>query len=249
MNEFEVSAMQLQDLIRNTVQAVLSEKGRAVSSPTAAADSASIASIEQKPKAKQILVAVCCGECLRPEATASLEELKRAGIVLVEPGPHELKERATRERLVAKSDLVLLPSMGDDDAAKIALGIFDEPTARVALSALALGKPLLAASHSPYDEALKTRSPVLFNLWQGYRKTLENFGFQIVEATAITSATQAHLSPKNEVQKTTSNSGKRRVITAQEVEAAAQNGKRVDASGAVITPLARDRARDLGVKL
>ena len=250
MNEFEVNAAQLQTLIRETVQAVLREKVQRPGSPVSTLDSTPPAPVETKPKAKQILVAVCCGECLRPEATTALEELKRAGFVLVEPGPHELKERETRERLVSKSDLILLPSMGDDDAAKMALGIFDEPTARVALSALALGKPLLASPHSPYDSALKARSPVLFNLWQGYRKTLENFGFQIVEATAITGEAQAHLAPKTESAKTTIASGKRRVITAEDVEAAAQNGKLVDVPlGSVITPLARDRARDLGVKL
>jgi hypothetical protein len=249
MNEFEVSATQLQALIRETVQAVLQEKVQR----RKAQDSTTPPGVAQ-PKAKQILVAVCCGECLRPEATAALDELKSAGFVLVEPGPHELKERATRERLVAKSELVVLPSLGDDDAAKMALGIFDEPTARVALSALALGKPLLASPHSPYDDALKARSPVLFNLWQGYRKTLENFGFQIVEAEALAGAAQAHLTPKVESKMASATlgkpAGKRRVITAQEIEAAAQNGKRLDVpSNAVVTPLARDRARELGVKI
>ncbi len=242
MSEFELNATQLQNLIRDTVQAVLQERA-ARQAPTP------IVSAPQ-PKAKQILVAVCCNECLRPEATAALNELRSAGFILIEPGPHEFKERATRERLVSKSDLVLLPSMGDDDAAKMALGIFDEPTARVALSALAVGKPLLASPHSPYDGALKSRSPVLFNLWQGYRKTLENFGFEIVEADAMASAAQAHLAPKNEIKMVSAPSGKRRVITAQEIEAAALNGKRFDVPpGALITPLARDRARELGVKL
>lgn len=249
MKEFEVNAAQLQNLIHDTVQSVLQERA------TSGANRAAAAPVSSTPqiKAKQILVAVCCNECLRPEATAALDELKRAGFVLVEPGPHEFKERATRERLVSKSDLILLPSMGDDDAAKMALGIFDEPTARVALSALALGKPLLASPHSPYDGALKSRSPVLFNLWQGYRKTLENFGFEIVEATSITGTVQAHLTPQSETKRIaplSAPSGKRRVITAQEIEAAALNGKRFDAPpGALITPLARDRARELGVKI
>ena len=246
MSEFEVNAAQLQNLIRDTVQAVLREKmqGRAARKAPS-----SIVSAPQ-PAAKQILVAVCCNECLRPEAMAALDELKNAGFVVIEPGPHELKERATRERLVSKSDLILLPSMGDDDAAKMALGIFDEPSARVALSALALGKPLLASPHSPYDGALKARSAVLFNLWQGYRKTLENFGFEIVEAAAMASAVNAHLSAKVESKTATVPSGKRQVITAQDIEKAAQNGKRFDVpNGALITPLARDRARELGVKL
>ena len=246
MKEFEVNAAQLQNLIRDTVQSVLQERA---ARGTNRGEAPPISSAPQI-KAKQILVAVCCNECLRPEATAALDELKNAGFVLVEPGPHELKERATRERLVSKSDLILLPSMGDDDAAKMALGIFDEPTARVALSALALGKPLLASPHSPYDSALKSRSPVLFNLWQSYRKTLENFGFEIVEAAAMASAAQAHLAPKAETKMAPAPSGKRRVITAQEIEAAALNGKRFDVPpDALVTPLARDRARELGVKL
>lgn len=249
MSEFEVDATQLQNLIRETVQAVLRERieGRAALSRTLKTALSPPLPAAPPP---QVLVAVCCNECLRPEATAALEELKKAGFVLVEPGPHELKERATRERLVAKSDLVLLPSMGDDDAAKMALGIFDEPSARVALSALALGKPLLASPHSPYDAALKSRSPVLFNLWQGYRKTLENFGFEIMEAATIASAVQAHLNPKLETKTASLSAGRKRVVTAQDVEIAARNGKKLDAPfGSVITPLARDRARELGVKL
>lgn len=253
MSEFEVNAAQLQNLIRDTVQAVLQERAKGALKGISSAPETPL--IGAPPvKAKQILVAVCCNECLRPEATAALEELKSAGFVLIEPGPHEFKERATRERLVAKSDLVLLPSMGDDDAAKMALGIFDEPASRVALSALALGKPLLASPHSPYDGALKARSPVLFNLWQGYRKTLENFGFEIVESSAIAGAAQAHLTTKTENKATNMSAsapaGKRRVITAQEIEAAAQSGKRFDVPpGALVTPLARDRARELGVTI
>lgn len=256
-----MDAAKLQNLIRDTVQAVLRERAAKAASPkTAPAPAASqTAKAEpakpEAPRAAQILVAVCCSECLRPEVTAALDELKSAGFVLIEPGAHELKERATRERLVAKSDVVLLPSLGDDDAAKIALGIFDEPASRVALSALALGKPLIASPHSPYDGALKSRSPVLFNLWQSYRRTLENFGFEIVEAASLSGAVQAHLAPKTSQGATSTagasaSNGKRIVITAQHIEAAARNGKSFDVpSGALVTPLARDRARELGVKI
>src|SRR5690606_19994610 len=111
-----------------------------------------------KPKTKPIarlLVAICCGECLNPQAQAALDALERAGFELIQPEESEFKKREPREKLVASVDGVLLPSIGDDDAAKMASGIFDEPVSRVALSALATGKPLFAALHSPYAAQIK----------------------------------------------------------------------------------------------
>ena len=233
-----LNTQQLTALIEKSVLAILEE--RSVASPPHP--------LTHSPT-QMVLVAVCCGECLRPEVVEQLEALRRAGFLLVEPGAHELKDRATRERLVAKSAVVLMPSVGDDDAAKMALGIFDEPTARVALSALAIGKPLLAAPHSPYEDALKSRAPLLARLWKSQRVTLESFGFQFVPPGAIAEAVQKLCAPKSDG-KTPSKPGKPAVITAREIEAAArQGGDWKPPAGAVITPLARDRAKELGVTL
>ena len=249
MKEIEVDAAQLQSLIRNTLEAVLREQaqssksGASINSPSAPAPRA---------VAGTVLVAVCCGDCVRPETQAALDELRRAGFVLIEPGEHELKDKATRERLISKSDAILLPAVGDDDAAKMALGIFDEPVARTALAALALGKPLVASLHSPYDAALKVRAPVLRAVWEGYRRTLIGFGFNIVEAAEIAATVQNQIAPRaaNEQTAKPAANGRRVVVTAEDIDRAARDGKMFQSPpGALITPLARDRARELGVLL
>ncbi len=249
MKEIEVDAAQLQSLIRNTLEAVLREQAQSSKSGASIAPSAPA----PRPVAGTVLVAVCCGDCVRPETQAALDELRRAGFVLIEPGEHELKDKATRERLISKSDAILLPAVGDDDAAKMALGIFDEPVARTALAALALGKPLVASLHSPYDAALKVRAPVLRAVWEGYRRTLIGFGFNIVEAAEIAATVQNQIVPRagaNEQASKPAANGRRVVVTAEDIDRAARDGKMFQsAPGALITPLARDRARELGVTL
>ena len=245
MKEIEVDAAELQSLIRDTLQAVLREKAQSSSEPRSSASGLNAPRV-----AGHVLVAVCCGDCVRPETQSALDELKRAGFVLIEPGAHELKDKATRDRLISKSDAILLPAVGDDDAAKMALGIFDEPVSRTALAALSLGKPLIAAMHLPYDAALKVRAPVLRAVWEGYRRTLASFGFNVVEAAEIADAVQRQIAPKIAVQSSATPSGKRAVVTAEDIENAVQNGGKFQAPvGALITPLARDRARELGVTL
>lgn len=248
MKEIEVDAAQLQSLIRDTLESVLREQaGRETG-----ASASGLSAPASRPVAGHVLVAVCCGDCLRPETQAALDELRRAGFVLIEPGAHELKDKATRERLISKSDAILLPAVGDDDAAKMALGIFDEPVARTALAALSLGKPLIAAMHSPYDAALKVRVPVLRAVWEGYRRTLSSFGFNVVEAAEIAATVQSQIAPRaatSQAPKPAAN-GRRAVVTAEDIDRASRDGKMFQSPpGALITPLARDRARELGVLL
>lgn len=249
MKEIEVDAAQLQTLIRSTLEAVLREQSQ---KDATRANNSGV----QAPRAiaGHILVAVCCGDCVRPETQAALDELRRAGFVLIEPGDHELKDKATRERLISKSDAILLPAVGDDDAAKMALGIFDEPVARTALAALSLGKPLVVSLHSPYDALLKVRAPVLRAVWEGYRRTLSSFGFNVVEAAEIAATVQSQIAPRAEANAQTppkaAPNGRRVVVTAEDIDRAAKSGNKFQSPpGALITPLARDRARELGVTL
>lgn len=199
-----------------------------------------------------ILIGVCCGDCLNDGAKKSLQELRGANFHLHQPADADLKKREAREKLIAQSDGVLLPALGDDDIAKLSTGIFDEPVTRLALSALAEGKPVWAAVHSPYERAIKRNAPALHRKWEEQRRAVESFGIEIVEYSVLASRITEVLSP-NEPQsdKTNSNqSGKRVLITAQQVEETAQNGKRLEVpNGAIVTPLARDRAKELNVKL
>ncbi|MDQ3815191.1 MAG: hypothetical protein M3347_14815 [Armatimonadota bacterium] len=273
MPEFEVNETELQTVIRAIVQRVLQERGLAggtapsgeANAPIRNEDASSTAlamapsselATSQSKYAGRVLVAVCCDECLNDEARAALAELKSARFLLTEPGEHEFKKREVRERLISKNDVVLMPAVHDDEVAKMALGIFDDPVARVALSTLALGKPLVAALHAPYDDMLKMHSPLLRRLFEGYRRALQNYGFELVECAQITSMVSnlcgvaLRGADNGSVRALPSSGGKKQLITVREIEAAARSGRRLQLPpGALITPLARDRARELGLNL
>lgn len=247
----------LQDIISQIVLRVLQERG--VNLPTSNGVGQSLARSAGNgalaPTRGRILVAVCCDECLSDPARAALDELKAAHFELMQPAEEELKKRAPREQLVAAHDLVLLPAVGDDDAAKMALGLFDEPVARTALAALASGKPLVAALHKPYEEALKTRSPLLKRMFDGHQRALQGYGFEIVSAnqlaTVISSRYGAPSSAlPNGSSASNGSNGKKQLITAQDIDRYARSGQPLSLPpGALITPLARDRARELGLNI
>ncbi|MBV9469970.1 MAG: hypothetical protein JO316_11860 [Abitibacteriaceae bacterium] len=211
--------------------------------------------IEGVEVAGRILVAVCCEECLNDQARTALDALHAAHFEITQPAEDELKQRVPRERLIAEHDVVLLPAVGDDDAAKMALGIFDEPVARTALSAIALGKPLIAALHAPYDEALKTRSPLLKRMFEGHRRALASYGFEIVPATQLVPIITARFGTQSNALNgggavKPAGNGKKQLITAQDIDQLARKGQPLQLpAGALITPLARDRARELGLDI
>lgn len=240
----ENERQQLENLIRATITRLLAERS-AVSNQPSGKNGA-------KPIAR-LLVAICCGDCLNDSANAALEELRRAGFELIQSDESEFKNRAAREKLVSSVDGVLLPAIGDDDAAKMAKGIFDEPVARIALAAIATGKPLLAALHSPYAKEIKTRAPQLFRVWESHKTTLESFGFAFAEHSALPDLARAKFARAAQARSTpnvnAASKGKV-LVTASEVEAAAKNGTSFKLPlGAIVTPLARDRAKELNVKI
>jgi hypothetical protein len=233
---------QLENLIRATITRLLAER----ETPNA----------KLEPKAKpvaRLLVGICCGDCLSESASAALDALRRAGFELIQPEESEFKKRAAREKLVESVDGVLLPAIGDDDAAKMANGIFDEPVARVALSAIATGKPLLAALHSPYAKEIKTRAPQLYRVWESHKTTLESFGFVFAEHSALPDLVRQKFAPSVQAGSTPGLNAAAKgkiLITASEVETAAKNGASLKLPlGAIVTPLARDRAKELNVKI
>jgi hypothetical protein len=232
---------QLEKLIRDAVLRILQEQGTA---PAAKPEKAA------KPVAR-LLVGICCGDCLNEGAKAALEALRRAGFELIQPEDSEFKKRAPREKLVAGVDGVLLPSIGDDDAGKMANGIFDEPVARLALSAIATGKPLFAALHSPYAKEIQMRAPQLSKVWEGHKAALESFGFRIAEYAALLDLVRGEYIVTTRPVVTSGEVVKgKALITAREVEAAAKNGASLKLPpGAIVTPLARDRAKELNVKM
>jgi len=232
----------LETTIRAAVMRVLSERS----------SSATSAPAKTSAPVARILVAVCCGDCLNDGAKAALEELKAANFELIEPDESDFEKRQPREKLVAGVEGVLLPSIGDDDASRMANGIFDEPVARVALTAIATGKPLFAALHSPYAKAIQNRTPELHRVWESHRRVLENFGFEIAEYSALPDLVRARYGGSTPFIATSNGAATKGkiLVTAREVEAASKNGASLKLPlGAIVTPLARDRAKELNVKI
>lgn len=232
---------ELQSIISNIVRRVLNENGANI--PPGGALAAD--------KSGRVLVAICCDGCLSNEARTSLEALE-SDFQLTRLPEEEFKKRSVRDRLVAEHDIILMPAVCYDMAAKMAMGTFDEPTALVALSALALGKPLVATVNTHYDEGLRTHSPVLRKLFEGHRRQLSNYGFEVVPAGDIAAAVRAHSAPSlpNENAATPALNGKRQLVTAEDIDRLSASGNRLQLpAGALVTPLARDRAKELGLEL
>ena len=285
-----------------------------VPAPNTAPSSAATqnASSQNAAPVARVLAAVCCGECLSDAAKSALQTLPENGFVVSQPAEDELKKRAPREAMVSSHDVVLLPAVGDDDAAKMAAGIFDEPVTRTALAALASGVPVYLILHAPYAQALKSGSPNLARVLENNRRALQTLGFNIVEASALNEMLRARFSgratfasgsnaaastrgaqndgamnsgARNDFGVTfganmrggsdlngrgafgltsdaargvqdfatstrAASGGARVLITAQDIDRAAQSGQALQlSSGAIITPLARDRARELNFPL
>lgn len=272
-----------------------------VPSPIAvASDRTSQNALQNVATGARVLAAVCCGECLSDEAKRALQTLTENGFAVSQPSEDDLKRRAPREAMISAHDVVLLPAVGDDDAAKMAAGIFDEPVTRTALAALASGVPVYLILHLPYAQALKSGSPNLARVLENNRRALQTLGFNVVEANALNETLRARFATTQNAASTRSvqnggarsdfgitfganmrggsdingrgaagltsdaargvenfaastravPGGARVLITAQDIDLAARSGQALQLSpNAIITPLARDRARELNFPL
>lgn len=239
---------QLQTVISDIVRRVLNEGAGGIG-PAGAGVGAPLAA---PSTAGRVLVGICCDGCLSDTARAAVDGLGGAGYAVSRPAEEEFKKRAWRDAQVAAHDVILLPAVCYDLAAKMAMGIFDEPVALLAMSALAQGKPVIATVNTHYDDGLKAHSPVLRRLFEGHRRQLGSYGIEVVPAEDMLAAVQGHcggaIAKANPVAK--SGGGKRRLVTAEDIEGAHRNGKKLSfPAGSLVTPLARDRAKELGLEI
>ncbi len=224
---------ELQKLIESIVARVIAE--RAGSSLGVAA-----------PRGK-VLIAVCCEACIG-DARAQFDELQNGGVEVVLPREDDLKLTTGRDALVNDCDVLVLPSISDAETGKIALGLFDEPHLRLVQAALAFNKPVLASLYSPYDDGLKKNAPLLLRLYDGYRRALGGLGIEVVEQNEIAVQVRGLLNFAPSQSTALPGNEGRKLITASDVEEMARNGNTAS-PGAIITPLARDRAKELGITL
>ncbi|MCS6859326.1 MAG: hypothetical protein NZT92_03265 [Abditibacteriales bacterium] len=162
-------------------------------------------------------------------------------------------EPATYEEL-SRCAAVVVPMMSVPFAVKTALGIADSIAVAVVLKALAVGKPVFACAHDvdPTHEGaflfgLARRVPQLSRLMQNYLQVLESYGIQLINPDGLAAAVSGHLSAP---QPPTPNHQPLDLVTLADVERAALNDRKVIlAPKAIVTPWARERAKELGVEL
>jgi len=161
------------------------------------------------------------------------------------------------EKTMQKADILVLPTFCFKTAAKVARLINDSPETAIVISALMQDKPVLAANDG--FSLLDT----LFN--EGIREEiqrilgkLENFGMVFCKtdqlATVFKNVVSNRQKPVKSVNQEDSNpqgTPTPGLITAKDIQIAVDNKQRsiALAPGGIITPLAKDQAREYAVKI
>jgi hypothetical protein len=154
-----------------------------------------------------------------------------------------------------RCEAVVVPALSTAAAAKIALGIPDTLAISVVLKALAIGKPVFASAHDvdPTNKnallyGLARRAPQLARLIQNYLQTLEAYGIQLVNVNDLAAIVSGQLTIHHPP--STIHHPPLDLVTLADVERAALNDHKITlAPKAIITPWAKDRAKELGVEL
>lgn len=166
--------------------------------------------------------------------------------------------------LQEKMDLVLIPALSQNSLIKIALGLGDTLPTLLIKMALLLGKPILASNNAAdtryfcQQRGLSNPSPGLLELMDGYLDKVASFGIELTDvrnlaqqAEALVRGKKTELSPTIICSKSDkARSVAKKVITGEDITRAAGKGEDIYYQvGTLVTPLARDLARQHGVRL
>lgn len=157
--------------------------------------------------------------------------------------------------LLADIELVLVPVLTQNTAAKLALTLADTFVTTVISRALLCGKPVLAvpdAADPTYDKQVQHKAarpaPALVRALQDNLKKLETFGIAFVAVSQLAAEARKLIASKGNTK--AAPAAAKTFIDAQAVTAAAKNGTKtlIIPKGSIITPLARDVARDCNME-
>lgn len=160
-------------------------------------------------------------------------------------------------KLLRESDLVLVPVLTQNTAAKLAYTLSDTLPSTLIMQALMLGKPVLAAMNAadPQDGwrikgNMGKGSPTFSEALRQNLKKIEGFGIELVKVEGLAAGGQKMLQQlvKEAPQ---APAGKKGLMDAEGIKAAAGNGQSsiTIPKGMIITPLARDVAREYGITI
>lgn len=165
-------------------------------------------------------------------------------------------------RLLRESDLVLVPVLTQNTAAKLAGTLSDSLPATLILQGLMLGKPVVAAMNAadPQDAwrikmNMGQSSPGLVEALRQNLKKIAGYGVKLVPVHELAAASQKILAATGDAAAHPSGRGdslpRKNLVNAETVKAAAQAGLKeiVIAANSIVTPLARDLAREYAIAL
>ncbi|NPV69147.1 MAG: hypothetical protein HPY55_00695 [Firmicutes bacterium] len=229
-------------------------------------------------RGKRVLALFCGGGLGAPEGRAEVKKLQDAGYTVravftpsaervlgkgwlrSELGDIEIVTEADGETpgaLLKETDLTLVPVLTLNTAAKVAHGIADTLVATLIMESLLTGRPVLAAKDA-CDPANPMRAglgmdkvaPAYRALLAGNLERLAEFGVRLVGATGLAAAVSGEAGDKQAAPGpgpgAASFTG--RVLSRADIAAFKGRVIRVSA-GTLVTPLARDLARDRGIEM
>jgi len=157
------------------------------------------------------------------------------------------------DELVEESEVIIIAVFSRPAAAKLALGITDNFALAIAMQGLMTGKPVIAAkdsidpdsASSAYAATDKT-PPALIQLAKNYLDTLTSFGMKLVDVSEL--ADTADGKPRQNSY--LADDGKRPLISKSVIANIAAGVKEfVIPTNSIVTPLARETAKELEIKL
>ncbi len=162
--------------------------------------------------------------------------------------------RVSPWELIDRSQVLLVAQLTRTTLARIGLGLSDSLASTLVLNALWAGKPVVVAKDG-VDPDLAARDAsgapdaprALARVYEEYLDRLEAFGCHVIPAARLSETVISLLTGREPTRERPLQS--RRVITEEDVQRAARRGESLDVSRAIVTPLARDAARELGVEL
>lgn len=160
--------------------------------------------------------------------------------------------------LLREADLVLVPVLTQNTAAKLAYTLSDTLATTLIMQALMLGKPVLAAINAadPQDSwrikgNMGKCPPGLSQALRENLRKIEGYGIQLVQVDDLAAGGQKIIDDHKVKTSLSVPQVKKSVLDAAAVKVAVDKGlKRITISqGTIITPLAWDVARDYGVEI
>jgi len=163
-------------------------------------------------------------------------------------------------KLLRQADAVVVPVLTQNTAAKVAYTLSDSMVPTLILQALMLGKPVIAAENAadPQDDwrikgGMAGSAPALMQALQANLQKIESYGVRLVQADRLAAEVEKVLGCATKVppRDVTAIPAKKKVLDAAAIKSAALSGAKMFkvAQGTIITPLARDIARECNIEL